>query len=112
VNGTTVRETADSLGGPRGTRTVVAAVALTLTDVRGPRGVEEGWHRAVSGTITGTYRATVTTTSRGGATTVREVTRDIAITLPTGGSDLAEICLGGRLFHADRRTGTVRETTG
>ena len=112
VNGTTTRETADSLRSPRGTRTVVAAVALRLADVRGPRGVEEGWHRAVSGTITGTYRATVTTTARGGTPTVREVTRDIAITLPRGGSDLAEIRLGGRLFHADRRTGTVRETPG
>lgn len=112
VNGTTTRATADSLGGPRGSRTSTSTLALTLIDVRGPRGVEDNWHRAVSGTITGTYRATVTTTRADGTATTREVSRDIAITLPRGGSDLAEIRLDGRLFHADRRTGTVRETEG
>lgn len=109
VNGTTTRATADSLGGPRGSRTVVARLALTLADVRGPRGVEEDWHRAVSGTISGTYTAAVTTTRADGTATTREVSRDIAITLPRGGSDTAEIALGGQRFHADRRTGTVRE---
>lgn len=112
VTGTTTRATADSLGSPRGSRTTAATVALTLTDVRGPRGVEENWHRAVSGTVTGTYRATVTTTRRDGTAETREVSRDIAITLPRGGSDLAEIRLGDRLFHADRRTGAVREIGG
>ena len=109
VNGTTTRATADSLGGPRGSRTVVARTALRLTDVRGPRGVEEDWHRGVSGTITGTYAATVTTTRADGTSATREVARDIAITLPRGGSDVAEITLGGQRFHADRRTGSVRE---
>ncbi len=108
VNGTTTRATADSLGGPRGSRTVTARTALTLADVRGPRRVVEDWHRAVSGTISGTYAATVTTTRADGTATTREVSRDILITLPRGGSDLAEVQLGGRRFQVDRRTGAVR----
>ncbi len=109
VNGTYNRAATDTLSGPRGTRTLAHEVALTLTDVRGPRGAPENWHRAVSGTITGTYHAVRTQTRRDGTTTTREITRDIAITLPRGGSDLAEITMGGRRFHADRRTGDVRE---
>ena len=109
VNGTYNRAAADTLSGPRGQRTLAHELALTLADVRGPRGVRENWHRAVSGTITGTYHAIRTETRRDGTTTTREITRDIAITLPRGGSDLAEIAMGGRRFHADRRTGDVRE---
>ena len=108
VNGTTTRATADSLSGPRGSRTVTARTALRLADVRGPRSVVEDWHRAVSGTISGTYAATVTATRADGTTTTRQVARDILVTLPRGGSDLAEVQLGGRRFQVDRRTGAVR----
>ena len=109
VNGTYARSTADTLRSRRGERTMRSDLALTLADVRGPRGVEENWHRAVSGTLTGTYHAVRTATNAAGETTTREIDREIDVTLPGGGSDLAEISVGGRLFHADRRTGAVRE---
>ena len=109
VSGTYRRAATDTLSGTRGERTFTHELALTLTDVRGPRGVREDWHRAVSGTITGTYHAVRTATGAGGPTREREVTREIDITLPSGGSDVAEIALGGRRFHADRRTGEVQE---
>lgn len=110
VNGTYARSTADTLRARRrGEVTMRSDLALTLTDVRGPRGVEENWHRAVSGTLTGTYHAVRTATDENGETATRTIDRDIDVTLPRGGSDLAEISVGGRLFHADRRTGKVQE---
>jgi hypothetical protein len=109
VNGTYARAATDTLSGARGQRTLTHELALTLDDVRGPRGVRENWHRAVSGAITGTYHAVHTATARDGTTTTREITRTIAITLPAGGSETAEIAVDGRRFRADRRTGAVEE---
>ena len=107
VNGTYARAATDTLTTPRGgQRTLTHELALTLTDVRGPRGVRADWHRAVSGTIAGTYHAVRTATGRDGATTTREVTRTFTVTLG-GNSDVAEIAVGGQTFRADRRTGDV-----
>ena len=107
VNGTSARAATDTLTTTRGgRRTLTHELDLTLTDVRGPRGVRADWHRAVSGTIAGTYHAVRTATGPGGATTTREVTRTFTVTLG-GGSDVAEIAVGGQTFRADRRTGEV-----
>ncbi len=108
VNGATSRAATDTLSGARGERTLTHELALTLTDVRGPRGIVENWHRAVSGTVAGTYHAVVTTTKPDGTTRTREVTRTVSVTLARG-SDMAEIALDGQRFHADRRTGAVQE---
>ena len=109
INGTYSRAATDTLSGVRGERTYTHELALTLTDVRGPRGVVDNWRRAVSGSLSGTYHATRTATGSGGATSSREITRTVQITLPAGGSDVAEIAVDGRTFHADRRTGEVQE---
>ena len=109
VNGTSRRVAADTLTTPRGgRRTLATEIDLTLTDVRGPRGVRADWHRAVSGTVSGTVRAVRTATAPDGTTTTRDVTRTFTVTLGRG-SDVAEIAINGRTFRAGRRTGDVAD---
>lgn len=105
VNGTYARAATDTLSGRRGERTLAYELALTLDDVRGPRGVRGDWHRAVSGSLSGTYHAVRTATGRDGDTTTREITRTISVVFGNGG--MAEIAVNGERFRADVLTGEV-----
>lgn len=106
VNGTYQRSGADSLRVRRGERTVVYTLDLEATDVRGSRRTYENWRRAVSGTLTGHYVATITRTDRSGQTVTRDVDRTFTITFPTGNEE-AEIAIDGRRFRANRSTGEI-----
>lgn len=89
-------------------REVDYTLSLTLDEVTGPRGRRDRWAGAVSGTITGLYTATVTSTSPSGETRTRDVERSFTITFPTeGGRHRARIALGGRSFDADPSTGEL-----
>lgn len=115
VNGTFSRDGASAFAGPRGGSVETEyALDLTLADVRGSRRVvgEDQWARGISGTVSGTYTATITRTAPNGTTVTQQVTRDILITLghrpgrprPLAAA-VAEVRVGGRPFTADLRTG-------
>ena len=109
VDGTVRRSAADTLRGVRGVRTLDYDLDATLDGVRGPRAVSRRWRTAVEGTITGTLRATLTRTPRGGEATTVEVDEAFTITFPVagGGDRVAEIALGGRRYRTDVETGEV-----
>ena len=109
VDGTVQRSAADTLRGARGVRTLDYDLDATLDGVRGPRAVSRRWRTAVEGTVTGTLRATLTRTPRGGETTTVEVDEAFTVTFPIvgGGDRVAEIALGGRRYRADVETGEV-----
>ncbi|HYE94651.1 MAG TPA: hypothetical protein VD962_00450 [Rubricoccaceae bacterium] len=107
VNGTYNRSALDSVRTRRAIRTVDYDLALTFDDVRGPRRVRHNWHRAVSGTLSGTYDATVTI-QRAGSTQTREVHRTFTIVFG-GESDpgVATLRMGGQTYRVDLETGMV-----
>lgn len=105
VNGTFARAGTDSLSVRGRTRTAVYTLDLTATDIRGPRVRRQHWNGAVSGTLSGVYRATVTASRRDGTTVTRNVERTFTVTFPGGGE--AEIALGGRRFRASAQTGEI-----
>lgn len=108
INGTYARAATDTVSAPGVTRTLAARVTMQLQDVRAPRSLEPSWERAVSGTITGHYRATVTLTTRGGETRTREIDQPFTITFgDEGGARVAQIALGRHRFAADVRTGAL-----
>ncbi|MFN3596391.1 MAG: hypothetical protein ACK41D_03870 [Rubricoccaceae bacterium] len=108
INGTYVRAATDTVAAPGVTRTLAARVAMQLQDVRAPRSLEPSWERAVSGTITGHYRATMTMTTRAGQTRTQEIDRPFTITFgDEGGARVALIALGRHRFAADLRSGVL-----
>ena len=108
VDGTLTRSVADTLRGPRGTRTMVATLDLTLDGVQGPRSSARRWRSAVAGAVTGTLRGTLTRTPTDGGTETVEVDRSFTVTFPTeGGGRFAQIAIGGRRYRADVATGEV-----
>ncbi|WP_412061486.1 hypothetical protein [Rubrivirga sp. IMCC45206] len=109
VNGAVQRAATDTLRGARGERTVAYALGATLADVRGPRGTARRWRRAVEGTISGTFQATITRTPAGGETETVEIDEPFEITFPLDGSGdrVVALVLGGRRYRADVDTGEV-----
>ena len=84
-------------------RTMNYTLMLTFTNVTGPRGSRLDVAEKTSGTLSGTYHATVTFL-RGSAYSERTVDRTFTITL---GGDGQEIHLGDRRFPCDGRTGEL-----
>ncbi len=82
----------------RSGRVINRTISLTFTNVRGPRGLRRDRSAATSGTITGTYSATVTVPGRAPYT----VTKTFTIIL--GGGNAA-ITIDGTKFTADLATG-------
>ncbi len=109
VDGTVQRAASDTLRGRRGVRTVDSQLDATLDGVQGPRVVVRRWRQAVAGTISGTLRATLTRTPRGGETTTVEIDQAFTITFPTDGQGdrVAEIAIGGQRYRADVDTGEI-----
>lgn len=90
------------------------AVTLVLEDVTGPAGpgadrarFRGRWAAAASGTATGLYRATVTTTDADGATSTEDVEREFTIEFPVEREGRARIRMGGRDHRADMASGGV-----
>lgn len=89
-------------------REVDYALSLELDELTGPRGRRDRWGRAVSGSISGVYTATVTVTLPNGETRTREIERTFTITFPTDGArQIARVTIGGRTYDADPVTGEL-----
>ena len=99
INGTYSRAGRDSviLGTRKGTL-MTNELSMTFTDVKGPRGLRRNRSAATSGTITGTYSATITVSGKAPYT----VTKTFTIIL--GGGNAA-ITIDGTKFTADLATG-------
>ncbi|MGB3543160.1 hypothetical protein [Rubrivirga sp.] len=96
------------------TRQADYTVTLVLEDVTGPAGraaerarFRGRWGAAASGTATGVYRATVTTTDADGATSTEDVERAFTIEFPVEREGRARIRMGGRDHRADMASGGV-----
>ncbi len=101
VNGTYNRQAHDTITGYNSTRVSVNTLALEFDNIILPRGYTPYYYSAVSGTITGTFDATITFTS-GDSYTERVVHRDINVSL---GEGLAKIDLGARIFKTNLLSG-------
>ncbi len=97
INGNYTRSAANTITTDRVVRTHDYTVDLLFTDVKGPRGSRLDLSQKVSGTVTGTYKATITFT-RGDAYQERNIEREINIEL---GSGEADIHLGGGRYRGD-----------
>ncbi len=112
VNGTSSRSgTYDVTRRDGSGRSADYTVTMALEDVTSPRGADRArrgrWGQATSGTATGIYRATVTTTDADGATSTEDIERPFTITFPVEGDGRARIRMGGRDHRADMTSGGV-----
>ncbi len=103
INGSCKRAATDTLSTLKATRILVHSTELKLENVTGPRGTRLDLRKKVSGTVTGTYTATITFI-KGEGYTERNVTRDINITL---GNGEAVINVVGMAYTSDLATGDV-----
>lgn len=83
INGTYLRSGSHHLDNDRFTRDHVSTLNLELVDVQAPRGAARDLSEAVSGTVTGTYEATITFV-RGDDYTEREIYREFTVDLGDG----------------------------
>ena len=83
INGTYLRSGSHHLDNDRFTRDHVSTLNLELIDVKAPRGAARDLSEAISGTVTGTYEATITFV-RGDDYTEREIYREFTIELGSG----------------------------
>jgi hypothetical protein len=97
VNGTFARSGIDS-SKVRLKRILDHSLALNFSNIKGPRGTRMNYHLKYSGTITGTYTATVTT--RDGSTFT--YTKNISIII---GGGAASFAIDGVNHKIDLRTG-------
>lgn len=100
-----VRTASDTISRVNVLRTLNNSLTLNFVNVTGPRTRGLNWHRAVSGTITGSYTATVTF-RRGDEYREKVINRTISITL---GGDKIKLALGGQTFLVDPETGVVTQ---
>ena len=115
VDGTSSRSGSYSVTRRDGSsRSADYTVTLALEDVTGPAGERADrarfrgrWGRAASGTASGVYRATVTTTGADGATSTENVERAFTIEFPVEREGRARIRMGGRDHRADMASGGV-----
>ena len=115
VNGTSSRSGSYDVARRDGSsRSADYTVTLALEGVTGPagRGADRAglrgrWGAAASGTATGVYRATVTTTDADGAASTEDVERAFTIEFPVEREGRARIRMGGRDHRADMSSGGV-----
>jgi hypothetical protein len=86
-------------------RTLDHTLNLTFTDVKGPRGLRGDVHRNLSGTISGTYDATVTF-QRGDSYSEKTVNRTFTIELGNGDATLR---IRGVRFGCDLLLGELKQ---
>jgi hypothetical protein len=107
-NGAYMRTGSDTLTTFRATRTLNYTLSLTFTDVtlfRGSRFEDDDENDGISGTITGTYDATISF-AKDTLYSERTIHRDISITLGAGGDD------DGHFGGADIRLGELHFRSG
>lgn len=104
INGTYARSAADTVSTRNSVRTLENALSLSFVNIRAPRGKRSEMAGQATGTITGTYDATVTFT-RGSLYSDRTISRQISVTL-TGGN--ANIGIGGKAFVGMLGLGMLR----
>jgi len=104
-NSPLVRTASDTISRVNILRTLNNSLTLNFVNVKGPRAKGLNWHRAISGTITGTYTATVTF-RKGDEYREKVINRTINITL---GGDKIKLALGGQNFLVDPETGEVTQ---
>lgn len=115
-NGGYHRVGSDSLYDRAVPRMVDYTLDLTALDLQGPRGLRndmrDGWSRAVSGLIEGTFDA-VTTFYESGGTRSEPTHLEFSITFGEGSEDeaLARIHIGDQVFVANVVTGTLQPIT-
>ncbi|PKN79978.1 MAG: hypothetical protein CVU48_03510 [Candidatus Cloacimonetes bacterium HGW-Cloacimonetes-1] len=103
VNGTYNRQAHDTITGYNSTRVSVNTLAVELENVILPRGYTLHYYNAVSGTLTGTFDATITFSS-GDTYVERIVHRDINVSF---GEGTAKIDLGARIFKTNLLSGEL-----
>jgi hypothetical protein len=103
INGSSKRAAVDTLTTLRVVRVHQHSTELNFSNVTGPRGTRLDLTKKVSGTVTGTYSATITFL-KGEGYEDRTVQRDINITLGTGES---LIRLDGYQFKGNLSTGDL-----
>ena len=84
-------------------RTLNSSLTLNFSNVTGLRGSGLNWHRKTSGTVTGTYHATVTF-QKGDAYNEKTIDRTFTITL---GGIKPVVKIGGVTYLVDAETGEV-----
>lgn len=99
------RAVSDTITRGNAVRTLNNNLTLNFTNVKGPRIRTLNWHRAISGTITGTYTATVTFL-KGEVYREKVINREINITL---GGDKIQMNVGGTKFLLDPVTGELTQ---
>jgi hypothetical protein len=104
INGSVYRTATDTLITRNATRTLRNKLVLTYGDVKAPRGNRAVVTSAASGTITGTYDATVTFL-RGTSYAERTISRTIDVSL-SGGT--GTIRINGKPFLADLQQGVLK----
>ncbi len=87
LDGSYQRAALDSIFHNNGTRVSDHQVQMTLIDVIGPRGSRRDLSQKVSGTLKGTYTATITVTKSKGVM-IREVEHDITVVIEDGQLDI------------------------
>lgn len=103
INGSYERAAADTITTRNAVRTLENSLEFTVTDLVGPRGVRRDLAQAISGTISGTYEATITWT-RGDAYRETTINRSFTIVL---GDGTATITIGGQSFVGDVESGEL-----
>jgi hypothetical protein len=104
VNGTYYRSGTDTLRTRNAERTHDNALSATFINVTRPRRGLAGTTDAISGTITGTYTATITFTN---GDLYKERTVNKSFTIDLSGAD-AEINIEGRRFHSTWQRGEMQ----
>lgn len=105
INGTYTRSGVNELETDRFERTHTSTLNLALIDVVAPRGVGRDLSEAVSGTVTGTYEATITVT-RGDDYSEREIYREFNIEL---GDGEAQVFMNRDRYRVRLKTGELIE---
>jgi hypothetical protein len=109
TTGPYVRAVSDTMTRNNSVRTLNGTLTLNFTNVVGPRGCPLNWHRAVSGTIDGTYHAVVTFQK---GTTYKDSTIDKTIHIVFGkhsNPQLAEVDVNNTVYYVDLETGDVTQ---
>lgn len=104
INGTYSRSAADTLTTRNSVRTLENALSLNFSNIKAPRGKRSEMAAKATGTITGTYDATITFT-RGSLYSDKEISREISVTLAGGN---ATIGIGGKAFVGMLGLGMLR----
>jgi len=103
INGTYLRSGSHHLENRRFTRDHASTLNLELIDVQAPRGSARDLSEAVSGTVTGTYEATITFV-RGDDYTEREIYREFTVEL---GDGEAVVQMNRNRYRARLKTGEL-----